>query len=450
MSPTERARKQEIAAKVAESTENYSVPWQNKRESLKVINISVNNVLLNPKSHRIRSQIESHPQAGVLADAPFSEAAQRIIEKILEETTEFQALVDNLRESGQLESGIITDAGVLVNANTRAVALRRIGAEYIRVGVLPASATEEEITDLEARLQLARDYKQDYTLTNELLFIKEQIDASTSKEELAILLGKAQSRSQQHLRKGIAEIDKSLRILQHIREMQEFSEGAIPLTFFDPHESALTEADNAFMALRDQSPDQARRVRDGRMTGVLVGVTYRNLRNWDSDRFLEDYVEPQFDGDEALVKPLGGVTTNGSASEGSDPTGDGLDILTADDEATDSTLDPSEMLINVAGLFGKPNESQVTEGLTKEQLFDGLQERLTQAAQERDQDRRDERAQSKPIQLVREARQKLERAHKALSNSTLDSSFDHGKFRYELRRVRKEVDSLNEANQRDA
>ena len=447
MSPTERARKQEIAAKVAESTENYSVPWQNKRESLKVINISVDNVLLNPKSHRIRSQIESHPQAGVLADAPFSEPAQRIIENILEETTEFQALVDSLRESGQLESGIITDAGVLVNANTRAVALRRIGTEYIRVGVLPGSATETEITDLEARLQLARDYKQDYTLTNELLFIKERIDAGASKEDLAILLGKAQSRSQQHLRRGVGEIDKSLRILAHIREMQESSQGAIPLTFFDPHESALAEADNAFVGLRDQHPDEARRVRDGRMTGVLVGVTYRNLRNWDTDQFLEDYVEPQFDGDEALVGVLGGAVEGDPVS--SDEGGDGLDILESAEASTDAALDPSELLIAVAGYYGQPSEAEIAEGVTKEQLFDGVQERLTQAAQEREQDKRDEQRQSKPLQLVRDARQKLERARKALSNSTLDTSFDHGKFRYEIRRVRKELDSLSVTAQKD-
>ena len=239
MVPTEEARIAEISAKVDVSTETHSAPWQNARESLPVINLSLDSVLLNPESHRIRAQIESHPESKVVEDHPHSERAQAIIEKILSETSEFRVLVDSLRENGQLDAGIVTHAGVLVNGNTRAVALREIGVEYIRVGVLPRGATEREITELEARLQLSRDLKQDYTLTNELLFIKEQIDFGTDAEDLAILLGKAQSRSTQHLNRGVAEIEKSLRILQHIREVQASSHETIPLTFFDDHESAL-------------------------------------------------------------------------------------------------------------------------------------------------------------------------------------------------------------------
>ena len=448
MPTTENARIAEITAKVDESTETHSVPWQNDRQPLSVINLSLDSVLLNPKSHRIRAQIESHSQASVLEHDPFSEPAQEIIEAILAETVGFQALVDSLRESGQLDPGIITHAGVLVNANTRAVALRRIGEEYIRVGVLPSGATEKEIIELEARLQLARDYKQDYTLTNELLFVKEQIDAGTLIEDLAILLGKAQSRDRQHLRKGVSEIEKSLRILQHIREVQMLSGGAIPLTFFDPHESALTEADNAYIAIRDQDQVQARRVRDGRITGVLVGVIYRNLRNWDTDQFLRDYVEPQFVGDEALS-----ALANGSQAEedsGGPEDDDGLRILELAEASTDMTIDPSRLLATVARHYGASDESQVGGGVTKAQLYDEVQERITQAAEEREQDKRDERRQSTPIKLVREARQKVVRAREALNRSTRGDSFEHGKLNYEMRQLRKELDALTEANQDNA
>ncbi len=404
MSPTEQARIEEIAAKVEESTENYSVPWQNGQRSLKVINIAVDSVLLNDKSHRIRAQIESHAQKDIFDRDPLSDAAQQTIGDILTDTPGFQDLVDSLRESGQLDPGIITHAGVLVNANTRAVALRGLDEEYVRVGVLPSSANEKEITDLEAHLQLARDYKQEYTLTNELLFIREQIDAGTSKEDLAMLLGKARSRKTQHLRRGVAEIDKSLRILHHIREMQEFSGGAIALTVFDQHDSALTEADGAYMVLRDQDPAQAQRVRDGRMTGVLVGVTYRNLRKWDNDKFLKEYVEPEFEGDDALVRALGSTTTSENGSGGPDRDDDGLKILQTPGGSADGPVDPSQLLIMVAGHYGRPNEAPLGDGLTKEQLFDKIQERLTQAAEECEQDRRDEKRQSTPIKLVREAR----------------------------------------------
>ena len=445
----ERARIADISAKVSNSDETLSVPWQNNRLSLKVINLSLDSVVLNPESHRIRAQIESHARADILEHDPFSEAAQEIIATILAETVGFAALVDSLQESGQLDAGIITHAGVLVNANTRAVALRQIGEEYIRVGVLPDSATEKEITEVEARLQLARDYKQEYTLTNELLFIKEQIEAGRPKEDLAMLLGKAQSRNAKHLKKGVSEIEKSLRILQHIREVQDNSGGAIPLTFFDPHESALAEADSAYISFQDQDPDQARRVRDGRLAGILVGVTYRNLRHWDSDEFLRVYVEPQFEGDESLLALVNGNPVEDGAG-GADNDDDGLGILEGLGASTTMTVDPSQLLVTVAGQFGASNESEVAEGLTKEQLQEEIQERLTQAAEERAQDKRDERRQSTPIKLVREARQKVDRARKALKRATLLTGFKHGKLSYEMRMLRRALNALAKEHETNA
>ncbi len=437
---TENTRTAVIAAKVSESQENYSVSWQNDRLPLKVINLSLDSILLNPRSHRIRAQIESHADASILDDDPFSESAQDIIATILAETAEFGALVDSLRESGQLESGIITHEGVLVNGNTRAVALRQIGEDYIRVGVLPDGATEKEITELEARLQLARDYKQDYTLTNELLFIKERIDTGMSIEDLAILLGKAQSRSSKHLKKGVSLIRKSLRILQHIREVQHTSERAIPLVFFDQHESALTEADNAYVALRDRDPEQARRVRDGRIAGILVGVTYRNLRHWDSDEFLRDYVEPEFEGDDLLVGFLSKDQGDDSANSAADD--DGLGVFEEDSTSAEWKVDPLLMLVSIAPHFRAPEEAEVAEGLTGVQLYDQIRERITQAAEECDQDKRDEKRQTTPIRLLQDARKKVDRARVTLKRAALDNGFKHGAFRYELKKLRQALNTL--------
>ena len=440
MPATEQARRDEIAAKADQSGTTYSVRWQNQQRDLPVITLSLDSVLLNPGSHRIRAHIESHDQRDELERDPFSEAAQEIIEAILSETPGFRALKDNLEENRQLEPGIITHMGVLVNGNTRAVALRRIGEDYIRVGMLPGGATEREIVELEARLQLARDYKQDYTLTNELLFIKEQIDSGSTPEDLAVLLGKAQSRNPKHLKRGVSEIEKCLRMLQHIREVQELSGEAISLIFFDQHESALSEADNAYVKIRDSDPDQARRVRDGRIAGVLVGVTYRKLRNWDSDEFLTQYAEPQFDGDDELQAIVGG-SANGE--EASDPDfDDGLDILDQYDTSSNGSVDPTDLLSAIARHYGTTNETSVSEGLTKGQLYEQIEERLTQAAEEREQDLRDEKRRSTPIKLVGEARQKVTRARQALTRYSHGINVDRGKLKYLLRKLSKESKSL--------
>ena len=436
MPTTDQARQDEIAAKAVESSETHTVSWQNARMALPLINLSLESVLLNPASHRIRAHIESHPEKNELDRDPFSDTSQEIIEDILANTPGFQALADNLQESGQLEPGIISHKGVLVNGNTRAVALRRNGGDYIQVAVLPGSATEREITELEARLQLAREYKQEYTLTNELLFIQEQIDLGMPVDDLAILLGKAQSRNPRHLEKGRSEIQKSLRILQHIREVQGYSGGTIPLIYFDPHESALTEADNAYVRHIASDPEQARRVRDGRIAGVLVDVTYRNLRNWDSDDFLSVYVEPQFDGEDTLRAIVAGTTPEGSdVGPGHD---DGLDILGQQDTSTIGSVDPGVLLRVVAQHFGAPEEASIGEGLTKAQLYDQIGERLTQAAEDRAQDRRDERRRSTPINLVREARQRVDRARRALADSSHGIGVNKGRLKYELRKLSSE------------
>ena len=121
------------------------------------------------------------------------------------------------------------------------------------------------------------------------------------------------------------------------------------------------------------------------------------------------------------------------------------------DETVEMAVDPTRLLATVALLHSNSDDDPSgVEGLTKAQLYDGVQERITQAAEEREQDRRDERRQSTPIKLVREARQKVVRAQEALGRSKRGASFDHGKLNYELRQLRKEVNVLAEANEGDA
>ncbi len=441
--PTEEARIAEIEEKAQGAGEHRSFPWQNRMISFPIIIISLEDLLLNPNSHRIRSQRESHQEAELLTQDPFGDRAQEIVATFLRETPGFEPLKDNLKEIGQTDPGIITNKGVLINGNTRAVALRELDERYITVAVLPGDAVEKEIDELEARLQLARDFKQEYTPTNELLFIQEQIENGVSKEDLAILLGKAQSRNRAHLNKGVNSIEKSIRILQCIREIQDMSGGTIPLSFFDPHESALTEADNAFIALRDDDPAQARRVRDGRMTGMLVGTTYRNLRKWDGDGFLNEYIEEQFQESDALILA--------SAADSADPPSraEDLDVDWLEDREEDEgpsgndSYDPGRFLQLAAGSFVKPNESEIIPGVTKETLFNELESVITTASMDKDLDERGERRRTSPIRLLKTARSAIAKARATLDRAKTEPGFQVGAMKQELRKTRKELEQLD-------
>lgn len=111
-----------------EKHETVRVPWTtDERQLLDVITIGVDEVLLNPHSRRIRSQLQDDPAWEDLRKDPFSEAAQRTIERHVRdarEPDEFQALKDSLIEDGQTDPGVMTHTGLLINANTRAVPAR--------------------------------------------------------------------------------------------------------------------------------------------------------------------------------------------------------------------------------------------------------------------------------------------------------------------------------------
>src|SRR5271165_4870884 len=122
---SEEARKtriEEALKALPVDAERIPLPWQDKDKTFPVVSVSLDTVLLNPKSHRIRSQLESHPQGRLVTDSPFSEAAQEIVVEILRNTEGYERLKTNLAEEGQREAGVITRAGLLVNGNTRAAA----------------------------------------------------------------------------------------------------------------------------------------------------------------------------------------------------------------------------------------------------------------------------------------------------------------------------------------
>ena len=155
--------------------EQLNLPWRDGLEDFPVVKMLKDVVLLNHRSHRIRAQVESHPEHQLIETDPRSEESQDLIATILREGDGYKELMTNLSEVGQLQAGVMTHEGLLVNANRRVVALRELDDEYVRVAVLPSDAVEQEIDLLELHLQVKRDYKADYSFTNELLFVNDLI-----------------------------------------------------------------------------------------------------------------------------------------------------------------------------------------------------------------------------------------------------------------------------------
>lgn len=334
MAVSEEIRKEAIE-KALESlpseAETLRVPWRGQMERMPVIRIALDMVVLNPTSHRIKSQLESAPGVRKAIDEdPDEDAAQTAIADLLRETLGFDALKQNLDDEEQREPAIITRQGRLINGNTRAVALRDLGEEHMDVAVLPADASLGEIYDLELDLQVAQDYRQEYSFTNELLFVDDLItQQGRSEQEVALRLRWASPTKKSSVKKGIERVRRYVRHLSLIREIQEMSGEQVPLTDFDDAEQALQELDKAYEGIRDKDPPAAQRLKAARTLGLLVDLGYSRQRAVDA-KWVEDYFDEAIADDPILGAVRAAVGEGGVESgEGgeSDGFGDFEDVV---------------------------------------------------------------------------------------------------------------------------
>ena len=173
--PDENARRAVVAKELAASAqdpdrERSRLVWKKESVLFDVIRLPLDMVVLNANSHRVKAQLESESaeRRKIVHDTPWSDEAQSIIAEIIERTQDFEDILAEMRDPGQREPGVVSRVGVLINANTRVVALRKINAQnYVNVMVLPENALPKEIALLEADLQEKRDVKQPYTPLHE-------------------------------------------------------------------------------------------------------------------------------------------------------------------------------------------------------------------------------------------------------------------------------------------
>ena len=131
------------------NTRTYNILIKNESHNLPVINISLNNTYLSPHNHRIKAQLESNKEKKEsVNNDPYSDKAQNIIQKILEDTEEFDQLKKELEDLGQKEPGLITREGLLINGNTRCAALKKLKSEG-SVGILICSDSAAILKEFE-------------------------------------------------------------------------------------------------------------------------------------------------------------------------------------------------------------------------------------------------------------------------------------------------------------
>jgi hypothetical protein len=434
--------------------ETHRVPWRGRIEKLPVIRIPLEALVLNPTSHRIKSQLESAPEARrAIEEDPDGEAAQAEIAVLLRATDRFDDLRQNLSDEEQREPGIVTRTGRLINGNTRAVALRDLGEEHMDVAVLPADATLGELYDLELDLQVAQDYRQDYSFTNELLFVDDLISLEgRNEEEVAERLRWATPTKPASMKRGAERVRRYVRHLTMIREIQEMSGGAIPLTDFDDAEQALQELDKAYESLRAKDPVAAERLKAARTLGLLVELGYSRQRSVDAG-WVEDYLDEAFEEDPIL----GDVLQSVAEREGG---GDGGAVVEGDlaaFEETDPDAGEEAPVHAVVGLLSeRMSRSAEAETVTlptpegerefkRADVREAIFQAMSAAVEDKKRAHKAGTELDRPIAFAEEAAQRLVRAREAYEVAAGRPGFDEAQLRTAIEKAARGLDALKQS-----
>jgi len=191
-------------------------------KNLQVYRVPIKFLIYNIRNGRFtaevlarESQLKRKLDPGVPEDG-------KIIQKLLLEldTNATEALKADLRRHGQLDPGVITKDGAVINANRRMAILSALYEEthdskfeYLRVARLPKDVDEKDIWRIEAGLQFAKEFRLEYSPINELLKLKEGRDSGLSPAEISqTLLG----------RFSPAKVEEKLSILQLIESYLVF------------------------------------------------------------------------------------------------------------------------------------------------------------------------------------------------------------------------------------
>ncbi|MER6590177.1 transcriptional regulator [Micromonospora chalcea] len=174
--------------------ETLKVEFRGNPLNVEVIDMPLMQLFYNPGTHRIRAQRSHDPEKDRALDADsWSEESQDYLHYLLttlpsdpaKRDPKFDDLIESLRNFKQLEPGLITRDGILVNGNTRRAALKEMGETTIRVGVLPATCSWPDIHAVELSLQLRQDRRREYSYINHLLAVEEQIALGRSLSDIA-------------------------------------------------------------------------------------------------------------------------------------------------------------------------------------------------------------------------------------------------------------------------
>ena len=405
------------------------VEYRGALKLLPVITIDPNTLVLNHNNHRLTAQLEDHPKKEVVFGSPTSSEAQTILSELLSATTEFKNLKEELKQFGQHNPGLITNNGLLVNGNTRVVALRQLGKAGVDVAVLPDDADAAAILDLEMVLQMVHLTHQDYTFTNELLLLEKCRKLGNSDEQIA--------KKMKWVRGWQKKVNEKFQLLRLINEIRGVSRIPIAYKEFDTKSQHLKDLNDQYESLKSSDVRAANKMKWARIAAIFLGVNKDQTRAIDEDFIDDDVLKRTQSGDPSsgILDPLKRIQVQ-----------DDLGDILGEQPSVGESIDVKELAKSII------NERVDDKGfISSDELNPGLEDmrkKFVLSAEEIITKAKRRSLLATPSDELKEIRESLENVVQIFNEVSGQKGFDVKKFEYELEKAKKSLRDLDAKFQR--
>ncbi|MDA9625513.1 hypothetical protein N9S57_01940 [Luminiphilus sp.] len=402
----------------SQSSATYALKLKGIKEYLPIIRVNPESLLLNPDNNRLTAQLRDYADKSSVRREPWGHESQQLLHKLLAQTEQFQELKSQLEELKQKEPGLITRDGLLVNGNTRVVALKELGVNYVEVAVLPDTISPLDILEIEAELQLTKYVEQEYTYTNDLLFMKKFLELGGSEKEMGRRKGWV---------KGIErKVQWHMRTLNYIEEVRSLTEPPVEYSEFDNKRQHLKDLDDDFMRLFNQGDvAAAEALKWNRLASIFLRLNKDQVRTVEAEFIDEDFLDRVGGRDQKSLELLEQYKPR--------PLNSGFSEMFGGSDDDESFYDTKGFLRDLLKNRQVDNDEEEGDYSNLEWVFRRKAEQ-TIDAQKLDADK------AAPIELLADMQMRLADLRVRLPDVVNESGFKAGKFKFQLKKV---IDELH-------
>jgi hypothetical protein len=182
-------RQDEISRYISEN-ENALVGTEShlilgKIQELPKYEIPVEMLHFNENNGRIftaKQMMES--KLGFILDSRNPAHEKYFIDMLLPNEADTTRLMNNMKELGQHLAGLIMPDGKLINGNRRFATKKKLDQRTMIVSILPSTLTRKELFEIEFGLQVADDFKKEYTGIDRLFMIRKGLEVGKTVNDM--------------------------------------------------------------------------------------------------------------------------------------------------------------------------------------------------------------------------------------------------------------------------